>query len=834
MGIGPAGLPVTFVEPPWPLNEPARIDRLKGYCILDTPPDPVFDRLTRLAARFFRVPTALVSLVDESRQWFKARYGFHVQHTARRLSFCAYTILEDRPMVVHDTMADERFANNDLVTGEPFIRFYAGAPLRTPEGLLLGTFCLIDYEPRHDFGEQEQSDLAEFARIVMHELEMRAAQHAAEAAEQAERQARAATERAETRYRAVVETAVDAMVVIDEAGVMQSFNAAAERIFGYAAEDMVGRNVSELMPEPDRSRHKEYIGHYLRTGIPRIIGSGREVEGRRRDGTQFPLELAIAEWWDGEQRFFTGIMRDITQRRMIEQTLQQTNRLLGTLIEGITDPVFVKGADGRFLVVNDATCRLFGAGRDRVLGARDRDFYPPKLASHIEAVDRQVIETGEIVVLEEEILDCTSGQIRFCLTTKAPLRDSDGHVVGVVGIARDITERKRFEDRLRTAKSEAERANVAKSKFLASASHDLRQPVQSLVLFMGALQGHVEGTPGMRILRSMEQSMDGLRMLLDGLLDVSKLDAGLVTANPVAMPIAPIIQRLADEYTLRAAEQGLRFRTSGCGTVVQSDPVLLERILRNLVENALRYTERGGVLVGCRRRDGQLRIEVADTGIGIAPDRQQEVFEEFFQVGNPERDRDKGLGLGLAVVRRLARLLGHEVEVRSIPGRGSTFAVTVPLIEAGGASPGRSEAVAPEDCSGVVLVVDDEELVRTGMQAMIETWGYRVLTGSCRAEAIGVLDDHPPDILLADYRLRDGETGLDVIRAVHARLGRRIPAAIVTGDTAPERLAEAQAGGYRLLHKPVAATDLRTAVVELMGQAVRLGADPQAGRRGGA
>jgi PAS domain S-box-containing protein len=825
---------VTFVEPPWPLNEPARIDRLKGYCILDTPPDPVFDRLTRLAARFFRMPTALVSLVDESRQWFKARYGFHAQHTARRLSFCAYTILEDRPMVVHDTMADERFAHNDLVTAEPFIRFYAGSPLRTPEGLLLGTFCLIDYEPRHDFGEQEQCDLAEFARIVMHELEMRAAQRAAEAAEQAERQARAATERAETRYRAVVETAVDAMVVIDEAGVMQSFNAAAERIFGYAAQDMVGRNVSELMPEPDRSRHKEYIGHYLRTGVPRIIGSGREVEGRRRDGTQFPLELAIAEWWDGEQRFFTGIMRDITQRRMIEQTLQQTNRLLGTLIEGITDAVFVKGADGRFLVVNDATCRLFGAGRDQVLGARDRDFYPPKLASHIEEVDRQVIETGEIVVLEEEILDCTGGQIRFCLTTKAPLRDSDGHVVGVVGIARDITERKRFEDRLRTAKSEAERANVAKSKFLASASHDLRQPVQSLVLFMGALQGHVEGTPAMRILRSMEQSMDGLRMLLDGLLDVSKLDAGLVTANPVAMPIAPIIQRLADEYTLRAAEQGLRFRTSGCGTVVQSDPVLLERILRNLVENALRYTERGGVLVGCRRRGGQMRIEVADTGIGIAPDRQQEVFEEFFQVGNPERDRDKGLGLGLAVVRRLARLLGHEVEVRSIPGRGSTFAVTVPLIEAGGVSPGRSEAVAPEDCSGVVLVVDDEELVRAGMQAMIETWGYRVLTGSCRNEAIGVLDDHPPDILLADYRLRDGETGLDVIRAVHARLGRRIPAAIVTGDTAPERLAEAQAGGYRLLHKPVAATDLRTAVVELMGQAARLGTAPQAGRRNGA
>jgi len=818
---------VSSGEPPWPLNEPARLDRLKSYCILDTPPEPVFDRLTRLAARAFAMPIALVSLVDEGRQWFKAHHGLQVQYTARRLSFCAYTILEDRPMVVPDAMADERFADNDLVTGEPFIRFYAGAPLRTPEGLLLGTFCVIDFQPRSDFGEQEQGDLAEFARIVMHELEMRAAQRAAEAAEQAERQARAATERAETRYRAVVETAVDAMVVIDETGVMQSFNAAAEHIFGYAAVDMVGRNVSELMPEPDRSRHNEYIGRYLRTGVPRIIGSGREVEGLRRDGTVFPLELAIAEWWDSEQRFFTGIMRDLTQRHTIEQKLQQNNMLLRTLIEGITDPVFVKDADGRFLVVNDATCRLFAAGRDQVLGARDQDFYPPKLAAHIEAFDRQVIEAGEMVVLEEEVLDRTSGEMRICLTTKAPLRAAEGHVIGVVGIARDITERKRFEDRLRTAKSEAERANVAKSKFLASASHDLRQPVQSLVLFMGALQGHVDGTPAMRILHSMEQSLDGLRMLLDGLLDVSKLDAGLVTASPVPMPLASIIQRLANEYTLRAAEQGLRFRISGCSAVVQSDPVLLERILRNLVENALRYTERGGVLVGCRRRGDQLRIEVADTGIGIALDRQQEVFEEFFQVGNPERDRGKGLGLGLAVVRRLARLLGHEVEVRSIPGRGSTFAVTVPLIEVSGNSPEHSEAVAPEESSGVVLVIDDEELVRAGMQAMIETWGYRVLTGASRHDAIRLLEADPPDILLADYRLRDGETGLDVIRTVQVRLGKRIPAAIVTGDTAPERLAEAQAGGYRLLHKPVAATDLRTAVVELMGQTARPGADPQ-------
>lgn len=803
---------MSVIEPPWPLNELARLRRLKEYGILDTPADPVFDRLTRLGARHFGVPTALVSLVDESRQWFKARYGLEVTHTARRLSFCAYTILEDRVMVVPDTTLDERFADNELVTGLPHIRFYAGAPLKTLDGLLLGTFCLIDSRPHADFGEPEQRDLEEFARIVIHELEMRTAQRA-------EAAARAAAEEAEARYRAVVETAVDAMVVIDERGVVQSFNTAAEQIFGYTVAEMAGRNVSELMPEPDRSQHDNYLERYLRTGERRIIGIGREVEGRRCDGTTFPLELSIAEWRVGSQRYFTGAMRDLTERRWAEQRLHRSNALLETLVESIPDPVFVKDLQGHFLVVNESSCRLFAAERAQLLGARKRDFFPPETAAHIEVVERQVIGTGAAVVLEEKIPDQASGEQRVYLTTKAPLRDADGKAIGVVSIARDITERKRAEEALRAAKAEAERANVAKSKFLASASHDLRQPVQSLILFMGALHIQLEGTPSVRLLRSMEQSLDGLRALLDGLLDVSKLDAGLVIASPIDMPLAPVVERLATEYSPRAAERGLRFRTIDSNAVVRSDPVLLERILRNFVENALRYTERGGVLVGCRRRGDRLRVEVVDTGIGIPPERRNDVFEEFFQVGNPERDRAKGLGLGLAVVRRLALLLGHEVDVHSVPGRGSTFAVDVPLAAAAGITPRNAPTSPWVGADAVVLVVDDEVLVRLGLQAMLEGWGYRVLAAGSRDEAVRLLDAHCPDLILADYRLRDGETGLEVIREVHARLGARIPAAIITGDTAPERLAEARAGGCRLLHKPIAAAELREVVSALASDA---------------
>jgi PAS domain S-box-containing protein len=502
---------------------------------------------------------------------------------------------------------------------------------------------------------------------------------------------------AEARYRSIVDTAVDAMVVIDERGIIQSFNPAASRIFGYAAPEVVGRNVAMLMPEPDRSAHDGYLRHYLETGERRIIGIGREVEGRRQDGAIFPLELAIAEWRVSGERYFTGIMRDITERREAQRRFRESHQLLTTIVESIPDPVYAKDDTGRYLLANTATCALLGVEPAELLGARDRDFLPPEIVERIEAAERRVLRTGEIGVEEEDIAGRTRGR-RTYLSTKAPLRNGSGRTVGLVGVSLDITHRKRAEEGLRAAKAEAERANLAKSKFLAAASHDLRQPVQSLVLFMSLLKERLDGSTGeppaavldsmqqalggrarqtgaVKALGSMEQALDGLRMLLDSLLDVSRLDAGLVVAHPAVVPLGPLLERLAAEYRPRVAAKGLRLRMVGTDAAVRTDPALLERILRNLLENSLRYTERGGILVGCRRHGDRLRLEVVDTGVGIAPEKIDEIFEEFYQGHNPERDRTKGLGLGLAVVRRLGRLLGHEIEVRSAPGRGSAFAI---------------------------------------------------------------------------------------------------------------------------------------------------------------
>ncbi|PWC57392.1 histidine kinase [Azospirillum sp. TSH7] len=363
----------------------------------------------------------------------------------------------------------------------------------------------------------------------------------------------------------------------------------------------------------------------------------------------------------------------------------------------------------------------------------------------------------------------------------------------------------------------AERANAAKTHFLAAASHDLRQPVQSLVLLTSALAIRLGDHPAASLVGSIEASMDALCRLLDAILDISKLDAGTVSPNIQAVSLGTIFARLEGEYRLRAAEKGVAFRSVPTNVTLNADPALLERIIRNLVENALRYTDHGRILLGCRHRPGALRIQVHDTGIGIPPEHLERIFHEFYQISNPTRDRGKGLGLGLAIVDRLARLLGYRVHVASRPNKGSCFTLDIPTsaLPAVAAASGAPDAEqAPEPGRGTALVIDDDPLVREGLTLLIEDFGWRATAADSAADALRLLRDQPrpPDLVIADYRLEAGATGLEALRAVETALRERgfpAPASVVlTGDTAPERIADAEASGYRILHKPIAAKEV--------------------------
>jgi signal transduction histidine kinase/CheY-like chemotaxis protein len=364
-------------------------------------------------------------------------------------------------------------------------------------------------------------------------------------------------------------------------------------------------------------------------------------------------------------------------------------------------------------------------------------------------------------------------------------------------------------------RDEAERANRAKTRFLAAASHDLRQPIHALGLFFSALAERIRGREADSLIGRIEETIGVVTNMLNALLDISKLDAGVVEPKVGPTGIDKLFQRLETELSAAAREQGNRLRFRPCRAWVRTDPAMLERILRNLIGNALRYTDGGRVLVAGRRRGAELRVEVWDTGCGIPRERIDEIFVEFQQLGNPQRDRTQGLGLGLAIVRRLARLLGHRLDVRSTPGRGSCFAISLPLLpeqdrERFREAPAPEQALAGDTERLLVLVLDDDSIVREAMAELLRDWGYEVLLAATLDEALAVAAGRLPDLLVVDYRLPGDVTGGDAIQALHARAERSIPALVITGDTAPDRLREATARGYPFLHKPVQPAKLRS------------------------
>ena len=371
-------------------------------------------------------------------------------------------------------------------------------------------------------------------------------------------------------------------------------------------------------------------------------------------------------------------------------------------------------------------------------------------------------------------------------------------------------ERTQLLESLIAQKDALDAASRAKTRFLAAASHDLRQPMQAVVLLVESLQERVQNPENRRIVESIRTSVIAMSALLNAILDVSKFDAGTVKVERTHFPVALVLDRLRNSFSYPATQKYLSFRVRRSAAIVETDAILLYRILTNLCNNALQYTQEGGILIGCRRRPDGLAIEVWDTGVGIPEDKYQEIFREFHQLANPQRDRTQGLGLGLAIVERTAALLDHRVEVRSRVGRGSVFSIVLPHGDPAKVREREAPASADQLDGCTVLVVEDEAEIRAAMTILLEGWRCKVLAASSGTEADALLlrEDDAPDAILADYRLPGPENGIQIMR----RLRRRFPGVggvLITGDIGPETLREAEDAGYQILHKPLRPARLR-------------------------
>ena len=368
--------------------------------------------------------------------------------------------------------------------------------------------------------------------------------------------------------------------------------------------------------------------------------------------------------------------------------------------------------------------------------------------------------------------------------------------------------------RLQEARGDAEAANIAKTKFLAAASHDLRQPMQALSMYTSVLEQRLPDAGTQRVVHGIKLSVTNLEQMFDSLLDISKIESGVIKPNMVAFPLMPLIQQVIEAEGPIAAHKNLELRAVPTSASVRSDPVLLERMLKNLVTNAIRYTERGRIVVGCRRLGhDRVRLEVADSGIGIPSQEQERIFDEYYQLSG---NSAQGLGLGLPIVKSLGELLGHKVSVKSAPGRGSVFSIE---LERAFDAPAAAASPLPAPPLGQlrVVLVDDDVEIRESVRLLVEGWGCRYICGATLGEIEERLraEHLTPDALIVDYRLAGAMSGLQVIERLRSAFGRHLPALIITGTANPSYL-QSRAAGIPFAIKPVAPGKLRAFLTQAM------------------
>jgi PAS domain S-box-containing protein len=468
--------------------------------------------------------------------------------------------------------------------------------------------------------------------------------------------------------------------------------------------------------------------------------------------------------------------------------LAESDVFFRNLLESAPDAMIMVNDQGHIALVNGQALRMFGYKRDEMLGQSIESLLPTTVrdrhVSHRTSYSDQpnLRPMGQDLDLSGLRKDGSEFPVEISLS---PIETEDGRFIS--SVIRDVTVRRQMEKDIKAAQEAAERANKANSAFLAAASHDLRQPVQALSLLNGALRRTVKDERALQMVQNQDASLTAMTNLLNSLLDISRLDAGVVTPEWEEFPMQRLVDRLSAEFGRQAQGKGLKFSSEACGAVVRSDPNLLAEVITNLVSNAIRYTDKGEVKMACVERGGHCHLEVSDTGIGIESDQLEEIFREFHQCKSPGASKE-GFGLGLAIVKRLADLLDHRIQVDSDPGRGSRFTVTVPITVGSDIdfSDAQSEDIAPHgQASGLVILIEDDVNVADAWGLLLEAEGYRVATAASAQETTALIKhlDEQPVLLISDFHLLDGSTGVEAVSLIREFYNSEVPAFIVSGDT---------------------------------------------------
>ncbi|WP_143169185.1 response regulator, partial [Vibrio quintilis] len=630
------------------------------------------------------------------------------------------------------------------------------------------------------------------------------------------------------RLRSIIENAADGIIVMNNRGTVQNFSPAAERMFGFTRSEVEGQNIKMLMPEPVRSAHDGYLSHYRKGGEARVIGKTREVVGRRKNGETFDMDLAVSELFIGDEHLYTGIVRDITQRKKMENELQKSESRFRELVEhfGTNYFFYAHNSAGVFTYLSPSAGTMLGRSIDELMSHYGEYMADSPINQHVECNTQKTLNGETVPPYIIEMLT-SSGESCFLEVSEFSVFDNENHVVGVQGIAHDITARLKAEDELRHAIGIAEEATKAKSDFLANMSHEIRTPMNAIIgMSELALQTDLDKKQH-NYIEKVNRSAVSLLGIINDILDFSKIEAGKLDMEYIDFRLEDVMENLTSLLCLKAEEKGLELLfdvAADVPTALVGDPLRLGQMLVNIGNNAIKFTDQGQIVVSVRlekltSNKATLVFSVKDSGIGMSPEQQTKLFQSFSQADSSTTRKYGGSGLGLAICKRLCSMMDGEISVTSAVDQGSTFTFTANLGVQVGQPIGRVRPELPELKGLRVLVVDDNSIAREILTELLISFDFNVTAVSSAQEGMLKLsNDGVYDLIVMDWKMPriDGITASKEIRSSQPD----IPIILITAYSRDEALEVAHREGIHFNHvlsKPVAASSMLDAVMEAFG-----------------